>query len=202
MAQPLTPQECWRQLTLGVGSIFRQWTVLRLAVENNWGEGDSNRKLELMQEQLLPLFRKQKPPEKEDIEDYLEDFLEENFSTVAEDGSLQEVASIILEMFQKCGVQDLSLVNRVLEREQQMLPSSQLAQKGGAAAGEEDSDSDSDEDMGEGGGGGGGPSPLAPLREGEVKEENVDSMADADDGWETVSTKAPRRSARIKALQK
>ncbi|CAM9721592.1 unnamed protein product [Heterosigma akashiwo] len=153
-----------------------------------------------MQEQLLPLFRKQKPPEKEDIEDYLEDFLEENFSTVAEDGSLQEVASIILEMFQKCGVQDLSLVNRVLEREQQMLPSSQLAQKGGAAAGEEDSDSDSD--MGEGGGAAGGPSPLAPLREGEVKEENVDSMADADDGWETVSTKAPRRSARIKALQK
>mmetsp|Transcript_2723 Transcript_2723/g.3876 ORF Transcript_2723/g.3876 Transcript_2723/m.3876 type:complete len:200 (-) Transcript_2723:231-830(-) len=192
---PLTPSECWRQLSVGIASIFRQWTVVRLAVENNWGGGDSQRKLELMLEQLLPLFQKPKPPFQEDVEDYLEDFLDAQFHTVAEDGSLSEVASIILEMFQKCGVQDMSLVNNVLAREQQLLPSQQLGQK---VADENDDDSDEDMNVGS------NAQPTAQLAT--IVENNMEevqkggeAMVDAD-GWETVSK--PRRSARLRNKQK
>jgi Pre-rRNA-processing protein TSR2 len=54
--------------------------------ENNWGGGDSNRKAANLEAELIDMFRTKKQLYRDDVEDYLNAYLDDNFGTYAEDG--------------------------------------------------------------------------------------------------------------------
>ncbi|EKU21292.1 dt1p1a10l protein [Nannochloropsis gaditana CCMP526] len=96
----------------GVTSVFKQWMVLHLAVTNNWGGGDSYRKATLLLEETLRLFvppplartahRPKKLPTPEELEEKLGDYMEEQFGTLVEDGSLEEVSAWVCNLWEEC----------------------------------------------------------------------------------------------------
>ncbi|CAM9206340.1 unnamed protein product, partial [Scytosiphon promiscuus] len=162
-------QDAWMNFQGGVKSALNQWTALRLAVENNWGGGDSERKAAILEEELMNLFRTKKEIYKDEVEDFLSDFLDDNFSTYAEDDSPAHVAAMMVEMFAQCGRLDYTLANAVRAEEQRLLEkkaaspgsgmkspassasaavTSSVAAKGPGAEEDDDSSSDEDDDMG------------------------------------------------------
>eukprot|EP00752_Nemacystus_decipiens_P009657 g8628.t1 len=199
--------DAWGNFQGGVKSALNQWTALRLAVENNWGGGDSERKAALLEEGLMNLFKTKKEIYKDEVEDFLADFLDDSFSTYAEDDSPAQVAAMLVEMFAQCGRLDYTLANAVRAEEQRLLakkaatpgsgmkPSSSpsvassRAGKRPGAEDEDDSSSDEDDDMEEEeeeeeAGGGGAAGAAA-----------VEAAVDAD-GWATVSGKKAAKGRR------
>ncbi|CAN0030596.1 unnamed protein product [Pylaiella littoralis] len=194
-----TLQDAWGNFQGGVKSALNQWTALRLAVENNWGGGDSERKAALLEEELMNLFKTKKEIYKDEVEDFLGDFLDDSFGTYAEDDSPAQVAAMLVEMFAQCGRLDYTLANAVRAEEQRLLakkvatpgsgmkPSSSavassMAGKRPGAEDDESSSSDEDDDMGEVAAAGGG---------GATAAGSVD-----DDGWATVSGKKAGKGGR------
>ncbi|CBN73910.1 conserved unknown protein [Ectocarpus siliculosus] len=191
-------QDAWGNFQGGVKSALNQWTALRLAVENNWGGGDSERKAALLEEGVMNMFKTKKEIYKDEVENFLADFLDDNFSTYAEDDSPAQVAMMLVEMFSQCGRLDYTLANAVRAEEQRLLakeaasaspgsgkkPSSAVASsmavKSPGAEEDDSSSSDEDEDMG---------------GEGGVEGEGAAGGVDAD-GWATVTGKKAGRGGR------
>jgi Pre-rRNA-processing protein TSR2 len=65
---------------------FLCYKLLLLLQENNWGGGDSNRKAANLEAELIDMFRTKKQLYRDDVEDYLNAYLDDNFGTYAEDG--------------------------------------------------------------------------------------------------------------------
>ncbi|CAM9706253.1 unnamed protein product [Ectocarpus fasciculatus] len=189
-------QDAWGNFQGGVKSALNQWTALRLAVENNWGGGDSERKAALLEEGVMNMFKTKKEIYKDEVENFLADFLDDSFSTYAEDDSPAQVAMMLVEMFSQCGRLDYTLANAVRAEEQRLLakkaaspgsgmkPSSAVAssmavKRPGAEEDDSSSSSDEDEDMGGG------------EAEGEGAAAGVDA-----DGWATVTGKKAGKGGR------
>eukprot|EP00904_Undaria_pinnatifida_P002828 jgi/Undpi1/12546/HiC_scaffold_6.g02215.m1 len=141
---------------------------IRTLKENNWGGGDSNRKAALLEEELMGMFKTKKEIYKDEVEDFLGDFLDDNFSTYAEDESPAQVAAMLVEMFAQCGRFDYTLANAIREEDRRLQAKAAAAPGMGAAKSsavassvavkgdhEEDDSSSDDEDDDMGGGGGG-----------------------------------------------
>lgn len=101
----------------GLASMFRQWTVLELAVHNQWGGPSSGHKAEDLQIEILDLFRSPEKIYKDDIALVLEDFLESQLNVVCEDGSPDEIGEIVCRMWRECCADDFSTVERTLNQE-------------------------------------------------------------------------------------
>ena len=83
-----------RLFEFGMSIVMQRWSVLKMAVENGWGGGDSQRKAFLFGQELSSAFTsKASIPDVLDVEDFLCEYLEDHFSTVSEDGSCGEVCA-------------------------------------------------------------------------------------------------------------
>ncbi|KAG5178463.1 Pre-rRNA-processing protein TSR2-domain-containing protein [Tribonema minus] len=192
--------EAWELFKQGVGSVLRQWTALQLAVDNNWGGGNSQQKALAMEAELVEMFRTKKQVYRDEVEDYLNAYLDDHFGTYAEDD--RRIAVVLLDMFAKCGAMDFTLVRNTLAQEQsrRAKPLRSVPAEGaddpddvttniaqGVAAGgmdamdEADSDGDSDGDGGE------DEQPQQPAAAA-AKAAPAPRMVDPD-GWETVTKK-------------
>lgn len=205
-------QQAWDNFQGGVKSALHQWTALRLAVENNWGGGDSERKAQLLEEELINMFKTKKELFRDEVEDFLADALDDSFSTYAEDGSPRQVAAMLIDMFAQCGRFDYTLANTVREEEQRRL--AREASSGGARAAmspsvarsiavkrddcEDFSSSDEDDDM-EGGGGAASARATGSAAAAGMEVEGGDGGGKAGpdpDGWETVPNKKSGKGRR------
>jgi pre-rRNA-processing protein TSR2 len=101
----------------GLASMFRQWTVLELAVHNQWGGPGSGVKAEDLQIEILDLFRSPERIYKDDISLVLEDFLESQLNVICEDGSPDEIGEIVCTMWRECCADDFTTVERTLNQE-------------------------------------------------------------------------------------
>ncbi len=101
----------------GLGSVFRQWTALELAVHHEWGGANSSqRATELMQE-ILDMFLGPERIYKDDITLVLEDFMETQLNTVCEDNSIEEISELLVLMWHECGQGNFNLATNALSRE-------------------------------------------------------------------------------------
>ncbi len=83
--------------------ILGSWTALQLAVQNEWGGPYSGEKFDWLKEQVIALFStKGTKIEIDDLLDLLEGVLEEEFNTIAEDESCEEIAKMLLRLFHEC----------------------------------------------------------------------------------------------------
>ena len=106
-----------KYFTEGVGSVFRQWTALELAVFHQWGGPTSVERARVLVEEVLDLFRGPDRVYKDDIAIILEDYMDTQFSTVCEDGSCDELGELLVDMWRRCGEGDFTLVTNALARE-------------------------------------------------------------------------------------
>lgn len=100
----------------GVRGVMNGWTALRIGVENRWGGGTEDKAEELARE-ILRLFRgaetnDEEPVFEDELEDVLDEWFQSEVSILLEDGSVEEVAKILVEMRHRCEAGDFSFAMR------------------------------------------------------------------------------------------
>eukprot|EP00980_Cylindrotheca_fusiformis_P029335 scaffold23297_cov132-Cylindrotheca_fusiformis.AAC.13 len=103
----------------GVTACLRSWSALRTAVESGWGGGEreSQAKAETLRQNIFQLLDGSKyPPSCSDLDlaDGFAIYLEEEFSVTLEDNSEQQVAEVILRMYEGLHKGDGSLCRQLL----------------------------------------------------------------------------------------
>jgi pre-rRNA-processing protein TSR2 len=174
----------------GLGSIFRQWTALELAVFHQWGGASSSERADSLVIEILEMFNGNERIYKDDISLVLEDFLETNFETICEDDSPDELGELLVQMYRECGLGNFTLVTNTLSREFQrhsVVSRSQGIEQGGDAI-----DSDEDGEMTNEGNN----SNMGVIVE-EEEEEEVPPRVDAD-GWENVVSGKKKKGGKKK----
>eukprot|EP00612_Vaucheria_litorea_P006627 CAMPEP_0171481452 /NCGR_PEP_ID=MMETSP0946-20130122/6753_1 /TAXON_ID=109269 /ORGANISM="Vaucheria litorea, Strain CCMP2940" /LENGTH=178 /DNA_ID=CAMNT_0012013025 /DNA_START=24 /DNA_END=557 /DNA_ORIENTATION=- len=142
-----TLNEAWEIFKQGVRSVLQQWTTVQLAVENNWGGGDSRKKLEQLESKLVEMFRVKKNLYREDIEDFLTAYLDDHFGTYAEDGSPSDVSRILTEIFEQCGRLEFNTVAEIIKKGEEKKCSRVESLRGREAFGDDDDSSDSHDEV-------------------------------------------------------
>ncbi|CAJ1934202.1 unnamed protein product [Cylindrotheca closterium] len=104
---------------LGVTACLRSWSALRTAVESGWGGGEreSQTKAENLRQSILELLDGKKHPSscsEYDIADSLAIYMEEEFSVTLEDNSEQQVAAMIVKMYEGLFQGDGRLCQQIL----------------------------------------------------------------------------------------
>lgn len=165
----------------GLGSIFRQWTALELAVYHQWGGPTSAQRAEQLVDEIYTLFQCPEKVYKDDISLILEDYLESQFNTVCEDGSPDEIGDLLVLMWRQCGEGDFNIATNALSREYQRAQLEIVKKSSGLDNGDA-ADSDDDETEANTGHG------MDAITE-EIDDE-VDEMEQVPrvdpEGWETV----------------
>ncbi|XP_078678858.1 pre-rRNA-processing protein TSR2 homolog [Branchiostoma floridae x Branchiostoma belcheri] len=125
-----------------VKSLLDGWTVLQLAVQHGFGGVHSTAKAQWMVEAVTQWFQENADIEPCELEDFLAEILNNEFDTVADDGSLSQIAQQICGSYRLCrqGRQQ-----EVLSRIQQ-LPKAQLSGCVAATGPEQDDDDDDDDE--------------------------------------------------------
>lgn len=113
-----------------VDSIFAKWSLLRLAVEMGWGDGDGVQNAHYLKEETLDWLQKRKAASSEiiDLEELLNELLNDYFHTICEDGSTREVATLVVTMYQQCAAGNLSLAQQVLSVPVPTMKASEMCQ--------------------------------------------------------------------------
>ena len=77
-----------------VRAIFSRWTLLRLAVDQGWADGDEAQKADALVTRVLEMVAPsvRRNPDESEIADVLHDAIEGTFNAQAEDGSVEEIA--------------------------------------------------------------------------------------------------------------
>mmetsp|Transcript_32085 Transcript_32085/g.102087 ORF Transcript_32085/g.102087 Transcript_32085/m.102087 type:complete len:194 (-) Transcript_32085:84-665(-) len=182
-AAETTPAVRFRAFVSGLQAVLQSWTALNLAIEQNWGGGNSNAKAQALFETLLATFQKGKDIYPDVIEDILLVRMDEDFQTRCDDGSIEEVARCLVQMYNECGAGNFTLVqttmSRLQERQQRGQSAAASSANGGEAPEEDGDDADSagDEDAGM-------------DEDGDAMDEDGGAAAaEEDDGWNTVPVK-------------
>ncbi|KAJ8902942.1 hypothetical protein NDN08_006260 [Rhodosorus marinus] len=167
-----TPREA---LKASLESIFKKWTALQLAVEQQFG-GDSSEDIarEMFEVSLGLLTSGTAPPSQATLENLFYDGFE-YLNTDIEDGSPEEVAGLLLRVRELCLAHDFSLARSLVQSSQTNANAASRSVYGGA----------SEETYGEPEHG----QPQA-LAEEDRQERNAPDVDE--DGWQTVK---PRRKA-------
>jgi len=112
-------EQLWNLFIQCVNCIMSQWTVLNLAIEQGWGGIRSRDKAEQMVLDIIAEFNKvrlvkAKNVERDELEDFLLEFIEQDMNAEAQDGSVEQVSELILTAYKCCATNDLTWVNKLL----------------------------------------------------------------------------------------
>eukprot|EP00629_Pelagomonadales_sp_RCC1024_P001573 CAMPEP_0119263866 /NCGR_PEP_ID=MMETSP1329-20130426/3146_1 /TAXON_ID=114041 /ORGANISM="Genus nov. species nov., Strain RCC1024" /LENGTH=110 /DNA_ID=CAMNT_0007263605 /DNA_START=151 /DNA_END=480 /DNA_ORIENTATION=+ len=94
---PPSPAEAAALYEQAVRAVFSRWTLLRLALDQGWSDGDGPALADQMVAHVLRLVApsRRTPPDATEIEDALFDALEDSFNAQAEDGSVVRRCGIL-----------------------------------------------------------------------------------------------------------
>jgi pre-rRNA-processing protein TSR2 len=84
----------------GVISVLKLWSVLRLAVDQQWGGPESTAKRTWMASALVDAFEAQ-PLDQDDVDEMLLDIMAEEFEVEVEDGTSKSVAKDIVKIWKE-----------------------------------------------------------------------------------------------------
>ena len=210
--------ECDSAFMAGVSAVFGQWTALELALFHQWGGPEAGSNIDYLKSDLLAMFTGHEKIYKDDVSILLEDFLDQNFNTVCEDGSPDEIGELFVNLWRSCCEGDFTMVNSLIEKEQvrnaNMEKIHQVSQGVGAKGDALDSDDEDEggitmaEAMREAGYNEEGEKIAAPpsvftmplptveaggMMTATMNQEDPDAAMD-EDGWETVVVGKARKS--------
>jgi len=93
--------------------IVAQWTLLKLAIEHQWGGAHTARNVQQMEDDLLTLLKSRRL-----YHDELDYFFCEFMSTLnvdAEDGSIEQVSKLMCKLQEDCVAKKTVLISRIIE---------------------------------------------------------------------------------------
>ncbi len=184
-----------------VGAVFARWTLLLLAVEQGWGDGDPRAAAAELLERTRAKFTggaasgALRAVHEEELEDLFHSFVDERFHAICEDGSPEEVAALLVSLARECAGGDVARAHALVEGARAAVAAGTLAAAAQRSVAAPDPDAMGDDDDDD---------ELEPVIEDCGREEEDDDMADAPssatpavdpDGWSMV-TRAKSRAAR------
>jgi len=123
------PTGAWTQFETGVRYVLGSWTLLELAVSNGWGGKDTRRKAADLELELLEMCQRS-TPYKDELESFLDEFVQEELNCVAEDGSIGQVSETIAVLYAECKGGDFARVEKLskqCEAKQRVYPAQATA---------------------------------------------------------------------------
>ena len=129
------PVDAGEIFTNAVRAIFSRWTLLRLAVDQGWADGDEAQKADALVTRVLEMVAPsvRRVPDESEIADVLHDSIEGTFNAQAEDGSVEEISRTILRLRAECSEGNVA---NALAYVQQQAPSLDASQGREDEAGE------------------------------------------------------------------
>ena len=109
-----------------VRAIFSRWTLLRLAVDQGWADGDEAQKADALVTRVLEMVAPsvRRVPDESEIADVLHDAIESTFNAQAEDGSVEEIARTILRLRAECSAGNVETATTYIQQAASDLSSS------------------------------------------------------------------------------
>ncbi|KAE9008004.1 hypothetical protein PF005_g7589 [Phytophthora fragariae] len=112
----------WDYFEYSVKLALARWTALRMAVEGEWGGGDTRRKYEILLEEILNVFKYNKAVHTDAMVDNISGYVESEFGLVCEDGSVEEVAELLTVLADECKKAQYDRVKAMHEQVQSLFP--------------------------------------------------------------------------------
>ncbi|CAN8177897.1 unnamed protein product [Coccothraustes coccothraustes] len=98
----------------GVRAVLGGWAALQLAVAQGFGGPQGPEKAAWLSSALLDFFTQNADLEQEEVEDFLAEVMDNEFDTVVEDGSLQQVSRELVTLFARARGGDVGGVGAAL----------------------------------------------------------------------------------------
>lgn len=112
----------WEIFEYSVKLSLARWTALRMAVEGEWGGGDTRRKYEILLEEILNVFKYHKTVYADDMAVNINDYVESEFGLVCEDGSVEELSELLSVLAEECKRGQFDRVRSMHEQVQTLFP--------------------------------------------------------------------------------
>ncbi|XP_030534812.1 pre-rRNA-processing protein TSR2 homolog [Rhodamnia argentea] len=126
----------------GIALTLSRWSALQMAVDNEWGGPNSRQRADELGHEIFAWFTQSKEPLYfDDLEDLLHDAMI-SLNTVAEDGSVEEVAEKLLIMHEECLEGNFTAIEKLREASLKRVAPAHIKQVVEGEEEEEDSDSE------------------------------------------------------------
>ncbi|CAF2360203.1 unnamed protein product [Rotaria sp. Silwood2] len=171
-----------------IRSVFSRWTALQLSVSHSMGGPQSEAKYEAFIEAFGQYLVRNVRPSltisamEQDIQEYLDEILDEEFNTILDDGSSNELAKLFIRYIQLIQEGKLVDVQQELQLQQSTTPAIQMSvrnenENDSSSSEDDDDDNDNERDN--------------KIREEEQEEESTNetksqAMDVDEEGWVTV----------------
>eukprot|EP00033_Pygsuia_biforma_P003348 GCRY01003668.1.p1 GENE.GCRY01003668.1~~GCRY01003668.1.p1 ORF type:complete len:175 (-),score=30.69 GCRY01003668.1:75-572(-) len=99
----------------GARLIFQRWTLLRLAVSNEWGGVESTTYAEELFEDVMYIFKENAELYADEVEEYIDERISADFNCVDEDRSSRGVAEELLALSTEIKSGNLSKLEKLRE---------------------------------------------------------------------------------------
>jgi pre-rRNA-processing protein TSR2 len=170
-----------------IRSVFSRWTALQLAVAHSMGGSESEAKYEAFIEAFGQYLARNVRPSlsvsaiEQDIQEYLDEILDEEFNTVLDDGSSHELAQLFIRYIELIQQGKLADVQQELQVQNTTTPAIQMSVRN---ENEDDSSSSSSDDDGENNNNNRDDNEM--REEQSINESKSQAMDVDEDGWVTV----------------
>eukprot|EP00455_Lapot_gusevi_P022138 TRINITY_DN2305_c0_g2_i1.p1 TRINITY_DN2305_c0_g2~~TRINITY_DN2305_c0_g2_i1.p1 ORF type:complete len:213 (+),score=60.89 TRINITY_DN2305_c0_g2_i1:66-704(+) len=110
-----------QSFSTGVRCAIELWDVLNMAIAGGWGDSvefDAEEQRTQVVQMVVDLFTMNEGQvERNDIEDFLDEMLTQNYETEAHDGSVQAIANTFLVLYRDCVVRrEYRVLTKLCER--------------------------------------------------------------------------------------
>ncbi|TDH67453.1 hypothetical protein CCR75_005969 [Bremia lactucae] len=110
----------WDYFEYSVKLVLARWTALRMAIEGEWGGGDTRRKYEILLEEILNVFKYHRTVYADAMSDNITGYVEAEFGLICEDGSVEEIATLLTVLSDECKNAQYSRVKTMHEQVQSL----------------------------------------------------------------------------------
>ncbi|EGZ16265.1 hypothetical protein PHYSODRAFT_505165 [Phytophthora sojae] len=112
----------WDYFVYSVKLALARWTALRMAVEGEWGGGDTRRKYEILLEEILNVFKYNKTVYADAMVDNISGYVETEFGLICEDGSVEEISELLTVLADECKNAKYDRVKAMHDQVQSLFP--------------------------------------------------------------------------------
>ncbi|CAH0475371.1 unnamed protein product [Peronospora belbahrii] len=117
-----TIQSPWDYFEYSVKLALARWTALRMAIEGEWGGGDTRRKYEILLDEILTVFKYNKVVYADAMADNIGNYVEMEFGLICEDGSVEEIAQLLTILAEECKKTHYDRIKTMHEQVQSLFP--------------------------------------------------------------------------------
>ncbi|KAG3033399.1 hypothetical protein PC128_g1824 [Phytophthora cactorum] len=112
----------WDYFEYSVKLALARWTALRMAVEGEWGGGDTRRKYEILLEEILNVYKYNKAVYTDAMADNIGGYVETEFGLICEDGSVEEISELLTVLADECKKAQYDRVKAMHDQVQSLFP--------------------------------------------------------------------------------